>query len=158
MKKEDIKTLTIIGSEVIINGVGNTITLSLEDGIEAVQYHKGYRILEEPLMKEVEFEKYQEFIDEWQKVEDMKNIIQVQTSTDSINILSLSPRQARLILLQYNLLDDIEAMLLNDRAMQIWWEYSLEIRRDNLYIITACANLGLTDEQLDTMFVDGSSL
>lgn len=158
MKKEDIKTLTIIGSEVIINGVCNTITLSLEDGIEAVQYHKGYRILEEPLMKEVKFEKYQEFIDEWQKVEDIKNITQVQTSTDNINILSLSPRQARLILLQYNLLDDIEAMLLNDRAMQIWWEYSLEIRRDNLYIITACANLGLTDEQLDTMFVDGSSL
>lgn len=72
MKKEDIKTLTIVGSEVIINGVGNTINLSLADDIEAVQYHRGHRMLEEPLMKEVEFEKYQGFIDEWQKVEDMK--------------------------------------------------------------------------------------
>ena len=85
MKKEDIKTLTIIGSEVIINGVGNTITLSLEDGIEAVQYHKGYRILEEPLMKEVKFEKYQEFIDEWQKVEDMKNVVNSQIFDELAN-------------------------------------------------------------------------
>ena len=75
MRKEDIKTLTIVGSEVIINGVSNTINLSLANDIEAVQYHKGHRMLEEPLMKEVEFEKYQEFIDEWQKIEDIKNIL-----------------------------------------------------------------------------------
>ena len=70
----------------------------------------------------------------------------------------ISPRQARLILLQYNLLDDIEAMLATDRTMQIWWEYSLDIKRDNEHIINAGIALGLTEEQLDTMFIEGSKL
>lgn len=34
---------------------------------------------------------------------------------------SISPRQARIALLQVGLLDDIEAMLSSDKAMQIWW-------------------------------------
>lgn len=71
---------------------------------------------------------------------------------------TLTPRQARLILLQYELLDDIEAMLSTDRAMQIWWEYSLEVDRNNEHIINAGVLLGLSDEELDTMFIEGSKL
>jgi len=71
---------------------------------------------------------------------------------------SITPRQARLILLQYGLLDDIEAMVATDKAMEIWWEYSLEILRDNEHIKTAAIALNITDEQLDQMFIDGSKL
>ena len=74
------------------------------------------------------------------------------------DLIVLSPRQARLILLQYGLLDDIEAMLSTDRAMQIWWEYSLDIKRGNEHIINAGIALKLTDEQLDNMFIEGSKL
>ena len=71
---------------------------------------------------------------------------------------SLTPRQARLVLLQNGILDDIETMVATDRAMGIWWEYSLEIVRDNEHIVNAGVALGLTSEQLDQMFIDGSVL
>jgi len=72
--------------------------------------------------------------------------------------MMLTPRQARLILLQYGLLDDIEAMLSTDRAMQIWWEYSLDIKRGNEHIVNAGIALNLTEEELDIMFIEGSKL
>lgn len=71
---------------------------------------------------------------------------------------TITPRQARLALLNIGLLDDIEAMVANDRAMQIWWEYSLEINRDNEHILSAQTALNLTDEQLDNLFIEGSKL
>lgn len=70
----------------------------------------------------------------------------------------ISPRQARLILLQYGLLDDIEALLANDRALGIWWEYSLEVERDNDYLLQASSALGISDAELDRMFLEGSVL
>lgn len=89
---------------------------------------------------------------------DEANILKREKELKIKRSASLSPRQARLILLSNNILDDIEAMLSTDRAMQIWWEYSLEIKRDNEHIINAGRLLGLSDEQLDTMFVDGAKL
>ena len=70
----------------------------------------------------------------------------------------ISARQARLILLNNNLLDDIELLLANDKALQIWWEYSIEIERDNHYLVQAATQLGITDEQLDAMFLEASKL
>ena len=75
MNIEDIKTLTIVGNRVSINNIDNEVSIFINDTINAVQYHKGYKLLEEPLMKEVEFKKYQEFIDLWQLAEDKKNRI-----------------------------------------------------------------------------------
>jgi hypothetical protein len=71
---------------------------------------------------------------------------------------TLTPRQARLILLKYNLLDDIEALLTTDKALQIWWEYSLDADRNNEYLLQASQALGLSSEQLDDMFVEGALL
>ena len=75
MNIEDIKTLTIVKNTIIINGIENNVSLFLNENIDAVQYHKGYKLLEEPLMNEVEFSKYQDFIDLWQLAEDKKNRI-----------------------------------------------------------------------------------
>jgi len=71
---------------------------------------------------------------------------------------TISPRQARLILLKYELLDDIEAMIATNRALGIWWEYSLDIARNNEYLLSACTALGITDEQLDEMFKEAGKL
>ena len=71
---------------------------------------------------------------------------------------TITPRQARLVLLGAGLLDDIEVLLATDKAMQIWWEYSLEIDRDNAHIATAGTALGLTELQLDEFFIDASKL
>ena len=70
----------------------------------------------------------------------------------------ITPRQARLILLQYELLDDIEAMIATDRALGIWWEYSLDIKRDDERLIAAATTMGITEEQLDGMFIEASKL
>ena len=75
MNINDIKTLRIVGNKVVINNIDNEVSIFLNDSIDAVQYHKGYKLLEEPLMNEVEFNKYQDFIDLWQFEEDAKNHI-----------------------------------------------------------------------------------
>jgi len=71
---------------------------------------------------------------------------------------SLTPRQARLVLLQVGLLDEIEAMVATDRAMGIWWEYSLDVQRNNLHIVSAGLTLRLTSQQLDDLFILGATL
>lgn len=71
---------------------------------------------------------------------------------------SITPRQARLVLLQYNLLDDIEAMIATDRELGIWWEYSLDIKRDDERLLIASMALGITPEQLDQMFIEASAM
>jgi len=86
MKISDIKTLTIVGNNIIINDKNFEIELSLEDGIDAVQYHRGFKLLEEPKMEEVSFDKYQEFINLWEqkKEEEMLDFIKNQSTQDPI--------------------------------------------------------------------------
>lgn len=70
----------------------------------------------------------------------------------------ITPRQARLALLQATLLDELEALLVTNREMQIWWEYSLDIQRNHEHIITMGSALGLTEAQLDDLFILGATL
>ena len=71
---------------------------------------------------------------------------------------TITPRQARLVLLGATLLDEVEAMVATDRAMSIWFEYSLDVDRDNVHVVTAGTALGLTELQLDEMFIAASKL
>lgn len=63
----EIRELTIIGNNVVIDGEEYKVTSTLENGINAVQYHKGRPILEETdtAFIEVAEAKYQHFLDEW---------------------------------------------------------------------------------------------
>ena len=70
----------------------------------------------------------------------------------------LTPRQARLILLQYRLLDDIEELVKTNRDISIWWEYSLDIQRNDERLLEFATIAGITSEQLDAMFLEGSKL
>lgn len=70
----------------------------------------------------------------------------------------LTPRQARLALLGVGLLDEVETLLASDKAMQIWWEYSLDIQRNHEHIVTIGGALGLTETQLDDLFIEGAKL
>ena len=70
----------------------------------------------------------------------------------------LTPRQARLILLQYELLDDIEEIVKTNRAISIWWEYSLDIQRYDERLLEFASIAGITDDMLDTLFEEGSKL
>lgn len=72
---------------------------------------------------------------------------------------TISIRQAKLALLQAGLLDDVEAAIAQaDRAIQIEWEYAIEFKRDWPTLLALQPILGLTDRQIDDLFVLASTL
>lgn len=72
---------------------------------------------------------------------------------------TLTIRQAKLILLQNNLLDDVDAAVAQaDRSTQIEWEYATEVHRTWPTLITMASALGMTDAQLDQLFIEGAKL
>lgn len=71
---------------------------------------------------------------------------------------SITMRQCRLYLLNQNLLDDVENIVSQNRSWQIEWEYAIEVLRTNQLIVAMQSSLNLTDEQVDTMFLEASKL
>ena len=70
----------------------------------------------------------------------------------------ITPRQLRLQLLTVDLLDDVEALCATDRAMSIWFEYSLDFQRNHEMIEAMAVQLGLTQDDMDTFFIEASKL
>ena len=71
---------------------------------------------------------------------------------------TITPRQLRLQLLAIELLDEVEALCSADRAMSIWFEYSLDFQRTHPMIEAMAVQLGLTADQIDTMFIEANKL
>ena len=71
---------------------------------------------------------------------------------------SITMRQARLHLLDLELLDDIESFISQNRAWQIEWEYASEVQRTNQLIPALQSALGLFDTDVDAMFIEASKL
>lgn len=68
-------------------------------------------------------------------------------------------RQAKLALLQASLLDDVDlAVSQADRATQIEWEYATEVNRTWPTLGVLQVALGLTDSQIDDLFILASTL
>lgn len=68
-------------------------------------------------------------------------------------------RQARLALLAADLLDDIDAAVAaSGRAAQIEWEYATEVRRDHPLIAAMQAAKGLSDADVDQLFLTASEM
>lgn len=67
---------------------------------------------------------------------------------------TVSPRQARRALLNLNMLDMVEAKVATlSKEQQIDWEYAIEIKRDNPVLIAAAQEAGVTEQQLDQLFI-----
>ena len=71
---------------------------------------------------------------------------------------TITPRQLRLHLLAIELLDEVEALCSADRAMSIWFEYSLDFQRSHPMIEAMAVQLGLTQNDMDTFFIEASKL
>lgn len=72
---------------------------------------------------------------------------------------SVSARQARLALEDAGLLDTIDAAFTGKaKKSRIEWEYATEIRRDSPLVASMAAELGLTAEQLDQLFIAAYAL
>ena len=71
---------------------------------------------------------------------------------------TITPRQLRLQLLTIGLLDEVEALCNANREMQIWFEYSLDFQRSHEMIEAMAVQLGLTQDDMDTFFIEASKL
>jgi hypothetical protein len=72
-------------------------------------------------------------------------------------------RQARLALLGAGLLDDVNASIASlpspqKEAAQIEWEYSQEVHRDRPFVALLTAAMGLTEQQVDDLFIAAAAL
>jgi len=76
---------------------------------------------------------------------------------------SITMRQARRALLAAGLLDDVTAAIEAlespaKEAAQIDWEYGNTVERHNGLVASLGPALGLTEEQIDALFVAGAAL
>lgn len=78
----------------------------------------------------------------------------------------ITPRQARLVLLQtlvpdgsQTLLDAVDALVaLQPKDVQLTWEYSTEVQRNNPLITSLLGYLGKSPAEIDELFALGSTL
>lgn len=72
---------------------------------------------------------------------------------------SVTMRQARLALLAVELLDDVEAAVAAaGRSAQIEWEYATDVQRSHPLIAAVQAAKGLSDADVDALFMAASEM
>ena len=72
---------------------------------------------------------------------------------------SVSMRQARLALLGAGLLDSVDAVVAQSpRAVQIEWEFATDVWRDRDLVASIGGALGLTDDQIDALFIAAAAI
>lgn len=74
---------------------------------------------------------------------------------------AVTMRQAKLALLQAGLLDDVDAVIAAEatpKSIKIEWEYASEVQRDWVNTLGLAEMLGLTDAQLDDLFILAAGL
>jgi hypothetical protein len=77
---------------------------------------------------------------------------------------SVSMRQGRLALLQAGLLDQVDAAIASipdagqRRAAEIEWEYATMLERTNPLVAAIAHQVGMTDAQMDQLFLQASTL
>jgi hypothetical protein len=75
--------------------------------------------------------------------------------------MTLTPFQARAVLSYSGMLGNVMALMAHEDTpdmIKIAWEYASEFRRMSPAILGMAGALGLTDEQLDSMFEQGSQI
>lgn len=74
---------------------------------------------------------------------------------------SVTPYQARIALLGTGLIGAVEALMADpetDQAARIAWEYATAIERDSPFIAAIAPALGLTEEQIDGLFIAAAAI
>lgn len=69
----------------------------------------------------------------------------------------ITMRQARLVLLANNLLDKVNAAITEPNEL-IWWEYSTLVEANNAMVIAVLTGLGLTEPDIDDLFIQANLL
>ena len=88
-----------------------------------------------------------------------QSIIDSHLSPQVSKVYSISMRQARLQLLTLNLLDSVNAaMVTMPQSASIEWEFSTEVKRDNILVLQVQSALGMSDTDMDLFFVNANNL
>lgn len=70
----------------------------------------------------------------------------------------ISRLQAKLQLLEIGLLDEVEDLVAQDRKVQLYWKEADNFYRTDSILLSMATAIGLTDEQLDELFIEASKL
>ena len=70
----------------------------------------------------------------------------------------ISRLQAKLQLLEIGLLDEVEDLVAQDRKVQLYWKEADNFYRTDSILLSMATTIGLTDEQLDELFIEASKL
>ena len=71
---------------------------------------------------------------------------------------SITPLQAKLQLLEIKLLDEVEEMVKKDKKVEIYWTNAQNFFRTDEILLGMATALGLSEEQLDNLFIEASKL
>ena len=84
---------------------------------------------------------------------------EVNKRKEELKVKSVTPRQFRLQLISLGIRQQVEDWVATQPlATKDWWEFSLSIDRNNQMLIDAATHFGLTNEQIDQMFIEASKL
>ena len=71
---------------------------------------------------------------------------------------SVTRLQAKLALLDMDMLDTVEALLVNDKRASVYWNDAVTIERQNPTLLGMATSLNLSSEQLDNIFIAASKI
>lgn len=156
MNFENIKNLYCSGKVVTIDGVTKEIITELKDA-STIQFLNGRTfIIEEPSMKKVSLSKYQYIIDEYREAIDNESV--VEEVVENTIQKSVSMRQVRLWLYRNDRLDLVEDYVKTSKEAEIEWNYSTSVERISPIVLSIGEYLGMSEQELDTIFIEASTL
>lgn len=89
----------------------------------------------------------------------MMELITVDPTMRDDYIAPVSPRQIRQALTRANLRSSVEAAVAaGDQDIKDWWEFATTIERQHPMVLVMATALGVTDAQLDSLFVAANVL
>lgn len=80
------------------------------------------------------------------------------TAIEEVKITSLSRLQAKLYLLDSGYYDQVMAVVEDNVRLKIYWTDAVNFNKDDEILKGVQTAIGLTDEQLDIMFLEASKL
>lgn len=108
---------------------------------------------EHTLLIPKQFDKWDEVSKSWVEDDTLKKEYEKSLIPKTITL-----RQARLYLLSIELLDDLENIIIQNRAYQIEWEYANNIERESSLVKILGETLNLDDTAIDNMFMEASKI
>lgn len=111
-----------------------------------------------PVYKEGFDIKFNVELNEFDYVEKTAPIVEEVPVDENIVPTKISRLQAKLQLLEIGLLDEVEILVEQDRKVKLYWNDADNFYRTDEILLGMATALGLTDTQLDDLFLQASKL